>query len=304
MINFTQEFDSAWERIYIILFGPFDFGKWFAIGLSAFLAGLLHSGFGSSYHTNNYHYDNGLNFTSGTMPNFDFHQWINSISPALGGLQIGLILLVGLIALAFIFAIILLVYWLGARGQFMLLDNIVRNRGAIAWPWHYYSRQANSLLGFYLLYLVIYVAVLLPFLVLALVWGLPLLQQHRWPEGWEIVGFSVLGLVGLGIFLALKLCLFIFREFGIAIMFRQGLLAWPAFWASARLVQQHPGSVVVFVLLRLAIAVGVAVLTLIFCCTMLPCFCLSVIPYVGTVLLLPVIIYVRCFTLDCLAQFG
>jgi hypothetical protein len=28
------------------------------------------------------------------------------------------------------------------------------------------------------------------------------------------------------------------------------------------------------------------------------------IPYVGTVLLLPVVVYVRCFTLDCLSQFG
>jgi hypothetical protein len=27
-------------------------------------------------------------------------------------------------------------------------------------------------------------------------------------------------------------------------------------------------------------------------------------PYIGTVLLLPVLVYVKCFTLDCLSQFG
>ena len=37
MINFTQAFDLAWERMLVILFRPFDLGKWFVIGFSAFL---------------------------------------------------------------------------------------------------------------------------------------------------------------------------------------------------------------------------------------------------------------------------
>ncbi len=51
MINFTRAFDSAWERMSIILFRPFDLGKWFVIGFGAFLAGLLSggNGFNSSY---------------------------------------------------------------------------------------------------------------------------------------------------------------------------------------------------------------------------------------------------------------
>ncbi len=67
------------------------------------------------------------------------------------------------------------------------------------------------------------------------------------------------------------------------------------------LIRQHAGSVVIFVLLRIAIFIGVAILSLILCCV--TC-CTAMIPYVGTVMLLPVLIYVRCFTLDCLAQFG
>jgi len=59
--------------------------------------------------------------------------------------------------------------------------------------------------------------------------------------------------------------------------------------------------VVVFVLIRIAIFIGVAVLSIILCCV--TC-CTALIPYVGTVMLLPVLVYVRCFTLDCLAQFG
>ena len=84
-------------------------------------------------------------------------------------------------------------------------------------------------------------------------------------------------------------------------MFRQNLPALPAFRQSMGLVSRFPGSVVVFVLLRIAIFIGVAILSVIVCC--LTC-CIGTLPYIGTVILLPVLIYVKCFTLDCLAQFG
>jgi hypothetical protein len=183
----------------------------------------------------------------------------------------------------------------------MFLDNIVRNRGAISWPWQYYARQANSLFGFYLLFLVISFAIFLPIIIVAVVMCIPLFMQHRWPGGGEITGFVGLGLIYLALAVVVGFILFIFREFGIPLMFRQGLLARPAFWESMNLIRQHTGSVVVFVLLRIAIFIGVAILSLIICCA--TC-CIGALPYIGTVILLPVLVYVRCFTLDCLAQFG
>ena len=65
----------------------------------------------------------------------------------------------------------------------MFLDNIVRNRGAISWPWQYYARQANSLFGFYLLLMVISFAVIIPIIVGAVILCIPLFQQSRWPGG-------------------------------------------------------------------------------------------------------------------------
>jgi len=216
-------------------------------------------------------------------------------------MQAGLIVLLVLVIIGVGFAFILLLYWLGARGQFMFLDNIVRNRGAISWPWNYYARQANSLLGFYLLFLVISFMIFLPILIVVVVMCIPLFTQHRWPEGGEIAGFVVLGLIYLALAVVVSCVLFIFREFGVPLMFRQGLLARPAFRASMRLISQHTGSVVVFVLLRFAIFIGVAILSLLICCA--TC-CIGALPYIGTVILLPALVYVRCFTLDCLAQFG
>jgi hypothetical protein len=148
---------------------------------------------------------------------------------------------------------------------------------------------------------VISLAIFLPILIAVIVMAIPFFQQNRWPAGEEIGGFVALGLVYLILAMIVSFVLFVFREFGIPLMFRHGLLARPAFRESMNLIRQHTGSVVVFVLLRIAIFIGVAVLSLILCCA--TC-CIELIPYIGTVILLPVLVYVRCFTLDCLAQFG
>jgi len=303
MINFTRAFDSAWERMNIILFRPFDIGKWFAIGLSAFLAGLLEggNGFNSSFNTNSFNNDRFNKSGGGQNQAFDWHQIHTQIGTALSGIQGGLIILLVCATIVFVFALILLIYWLGARGEFMFLDNIVRNRGAIAWPWNRYSRLANSLFFFYLIFVVLSFAVFLPIIIAVVLMCIPLYQQNRWPGTDEIIGFIVLGLVYFILAIALSFILFIFRELGVPLMFRNGLLARPAFWAAMNLIRQHPGSVILFVLLRMAIFIGVAILSIIICCA--TC-CIELIPYVGTVLLLPALIFVRCFTLDCLAQFG
>ena len=303
MIDFTRAFDSAWERMHVILFRPFNFGKWCAIGFSAFLAGFLQggNGFNSSFNTNSFNPNSFSKYGGGQSPKFDLHQFNANISHAVSGMQMGIIVLVALVTIVLVIGFILLFCWLGSRGQFLFLDNIVRNRGEISWPWQYYARQANSLFGFYLLIVVISFAVFLPIIIVAVVMCIPLFQQHRWPVGAEITGFVILGLIYVALGVVFNFILFVFREFGVPLMFRHGQLARPAFWASMNLIRQHTGSVVVFVLLRLALFIGVAILSLIICCA--TC-CVGTLPYIGTVILLPVLVYVRCFTLDCLAQFG
>ena len=211
MIDFTRAFDSAWERMHVILFRPFDFGKWCAIGLSAFLAGFLQggNGFNSSFNTNNFSNNSFNKYGGGQTPKFDLHQFNSNLTHAISSMQVGLIVLISLVIIAFVFAFILLLYWLGARGQFMFLDNIVRNRGAISWPWQYYARQANSLFGFYLLFLVISFAIFLPILIVAVVMCIPLFTQHRWPGGGEITGFVVLGLSYLAVAIVASCVLFV-----------------------------------------------------------------------------------------------
>jgi hypothetical protein len=292
MINFTRAFELAWERMVVILFRPFDLGKWFTIGFSAFLAGLLAggNGFSGSYGNNTFNKNN-------TSFNYDTN--MHSFNSAFSGLQTGIMILLVLVIFLVVLALILLVYWLGARGQFLFLDNLVRNRGAIAWPWQAYARQGNSLFLFYLLYFVICLAVFLPLTLLGFWAAWPLLQQHRWPQGGEIPVFVLLGLVFLFISVALTVVLFLFREWGVPLMFRNGLPARTAFRETWTLVGRNPGNAFLFVVLRIALFVALIVVSIIVCCG--TC-CLGALPYLGTVFLLPALVYIKCFSLDCLAQ--
>jgi len=289
----------------VILFRPFDLGKWFVIGFSAFLAGLLTGGNGinGSFNGNNFQPDkfraSTSSSSSGTAP--DLHQLNTQIRQAFSGLDLGLIIFIGVLVVVLFIALTLLLIWLGARGQFMFLDNIVRNRAEISLPWRFYARQANSFFLLYLLLSLLSFVLLVPLVVVGILMALPLFHQGRWPVGGEIRGFLALGAVYIGISIVVTIVLFVFREFGIPIMFRQGLLVRPAFVAAMKLIGTYPGSIAVFLLLRIAIFIGVVILCFILCC--LTC-CIGTLPYLGTVLLLPVLIFVRCFTLDCLGQFG
>ena len=305
MIDFTRAFDSAWERMHVILFRPFDFGKWCAIGLSAFLAGFLQggNGFNSTYNGNSFN-NNSLNPaqpTTGPAPKLDFHQFNSNLSHAMAGMQTGMIVLLSVLFIIAIFGFVLLLYWLGARGQFMFLDNVVRNRGAIAWPWTNYARQANSLFLFFLLLFVIIVAVMIVLVGGAALVAIPLFIHKQGPSGVQIALFVVLGILYLLFFTVFGVVTFVFRELGVPLMFRNGLMARAAFVESMKLAMRYPGSIALFVLLRIAIFIAVAVLSIIICCA--TC-CIGALPYIGTVFLLPVLVYVKCFTLDFLAQCG
>jgi hypothetical protein len=304
MIDFTRAFDSAWERMVIILFRPFDLGKWCVIGFSAFLAGLLLGGNGSNgsafSNLSNLEKPFSNRMASPALPSLDMGQ-INANWPqSLPELPMAVMILVLVLVLPIVLAFALFLVWLGVRGQFLLLDNIVRNRAEISWPWQNYARQANGLFLFYVLLRIVAFVAIMPILLVGFFLGLPFWRHHRWPEGGEVVNFVILGLIYFLLVLVLDCLLFIYREFGFPLIFRNGLTALAAFRESMGLIGRFPVSIAIFILLRLALSLAVVVLSLITCCFC----CIGALPYVGTVVLLPALIYVRCFTLDCLAQFG
>jgi hypothetical protein len=130
---------------------------------------------------------------------------------------------------------------------------------------------------------------------------IPSFHSHHWPTGATLVMLILLSIAYVGVVIAYAVAFFLFRDWGIPLMFRNGLTVREALWETWRLVTLKPGSTALFVLLRIALWIALAILSLVACCV--TC-CVAALPYLGTVVLLPALIYVRCFSLDCLAQFG
>jgi hypothetical protein len=299
MINFTRAFDTAWERMTIILFRPFDIGKWFVMGFSAFLAGLLSggNGFNSSFNVNTkgHPFDFSVQQQQQTLNNE-----MTRLGTVLQSYQAGVLILFVVLIMVFVLAFAVLLYWLGARGQFLFLDNIVRNRAAIADPWGGYARHGNGVFVFYLILMGLSLVVVMFLGVAAVILAWSSLMTRTWPVGPALGGLIALGVGYFLLCLALGCFLFLFREWGMPLMFRNGLTVRAALGETWRLICRYPGTAILFILLRIALWLALAILSFIACC----CCCLTILPYLGTLVLLPALVYVKCFSLDVLAQFG
>jgi len=278
-IEIFKPFGEAFELMKKVLFKPFEFKKWLVIGFAAFIAG--HFGGG------------GFNFPlrgkkfpfepsqAASVPNLE--QWKPWLPIAIPAFVILVLLL------------ILLFLWLKARGNFVFTDCIVCNRGTIVNPWREYRKEGNSYFGF----------------ILALAFGTMIIFALMF------VFFAALGLLGHGRTTAvtsvgLLVFLFLFFFFLVVfinvttyfmpfVMYRQRCSAVDAFREVLRLIAGNIGVFVLFCLFGFVLLLAMIMIGAIVSC--LTC-CIAALPYVGTVILLPVYICLRAFGLCFLRQFG
>ncbi len=274
-IRLIRPFEEAFELMKVILFRPFDLAKWCVIGFAAFLASLS----GGGYHFNFGNWGNHSSSGSG-------FSWRDT-SPWLL-LVIGVALLLGV-------AIFVVLWWVGCRGRFIFTDCLVRNRAAIAEPWRNYRREGNSLFLFSL-------AAIAIILLLGALCALPVVLL--WIET-QSDGFSWPGLVALlfliPFFILLIVCFAMAQHFMVPIMYGQRCLARIAFGKVIALAGSYPGDLLLYVLFSIGLAMATGVLVVALMCA--TC-CLVLIPYVGTVIMLPIFVVYQAFLLFYLRQFG
>jgi hypothetical protein len=292
----AEPVSPAFERMKLMLFRPFDFGKWFVIGFCAWLAylGEAGSGFpGGNFNTGNHSQGTGPDFRHGleqarsfVLNNLD---WIVPVA----AIVIFLCLALGVVFL-----------WLNSRGKFMFLHCVALNKAEVIEPWDKFEHEGNSLFWFRIVLSLIAAVLTLPLLATIAVLILRMIY-HGEPDLTGIVAAACLALV----FFALAIVFAIIKKFTVdfvvPIMFLRGgkcRAAWKEFYG---LLLANSGQFVLYILFQIVLSMAIGAIVfgaiIITCCI---AGCLMALPYLGTVLLLPVLIFKRAYPLYYLAQFG
>ena len=206
--------------------------------------------------------------------------------------------MVAVVVLAlFFFALVIALTWLKARGNFIFTDCVVRNRAAIVEPWREYRKEGNSYFLFQLA--VMFAVLLLAGLILASFIGLAWLKQGAGETG----SITLIGLlVFLGLFwVSIVIFVSIATYFMVPVMYRRRCRAVEAFRDVTRLIWHHLGSFFLLCLFGMVLILAVLMIGAIVTCA--TC-CLAALPYLGTVILLPLFVCLRAFGLLFLRQFG
>ena len=281
-IEIFKPFGEAFELTNKILFQPFDLKKWLVIGFAAFLSGHLGGV--------------GFNFPS-PFGDFQSHRATQDVIPAhLEQWKPWLVAAVVVLALLF-FAFVIALTWLKARGHFIFTDCVVRNQAAIAGPWREYRKEGNS----YFLFLlgVMFAILLLAGLILASAFGLGWLKQGAAETG-SIA--SLVLIVFLFVFWAsIVIFVSIATYFMVPVMYRRRCRAIEAFRDVTLLMIHNVGSFFLFCLFGIVLILAMLMIGAIVTCA--TC-CLAALPYIGTVILLPIFVCLHAFTLVFLRQFG
>jgi hypothetical protein len=295
-INVVEPVSPAFERVKLVLFQPFDLGKWFVIGFCAWLAYLGEGGAGTgggNYNFGNHQGRSGTDFRHGLDQARDW--LLNNLDWIL---PLGVFLIVVLLGLG------LLLMWLNSRGKFMFLHCVALNRAEVTEPWNKYASEANSLFWFRLGLCFTGMILMLPPMGIIAVMVLKMVSRGE-PDVGGIVTSVFLALVLFLVAIVFAVIKKFMVDFVVPIMLLRRVKCLAAWKEFHRLSSAHFWQFVLYLLFQIVLGMGIGALIvmaiLVTCCC---AGCLMALPYLGTVLLLPVLIFKRAYPLYFLAQFG
>ncbi|MFZ1614617.1 MAG: hypothetical protein WAT51_10620 [Holophaga sp.] len=279
MPSVVQSTRSAIHHTERILFSPFEIQRWFALGFTAFLASL---GGGFRMHSN------GLPKEWPALG-----EWIQAHLPLAIALGIALLLLV--------LAVLVVLNWIACRGQFMFLDNVIHNRTAIREPWQRFRQPANQLFVFQL---ILGAGILVGLLLLVgigaggAIFLRPVFEQLG--HAGRITAIAVLVVAALALFLGLIFFALVLQDFLVPLVYLKNLKPTDALRAFLRdLLPGHGWDLCRFYLMKLLLGLGALIVIVVGGC--LTC-CIGFLPYLSSVLTLPITVMFTCLNLDFLAQ--
>lgn len=284
-IEVVEPLVRAWRRTQQLLFRPFVLGNWAIFGFSAWLALWTGTGGGGNL--------SWLLTPPSNLPD-SFHGTREELSSWFLGAAV--VVIGVLVALALGWTVLRI--WLQSRFDFVFLYHLVEGRTEIAKPWTEHAQQGNSLFLWRLLLGAGFLTLLLLPVALAVGAGLQ--------PGVMSIGALVAGaLLLVPILLVGLFVLFAVNQFVVPIMRAQSSTFLPALSRFRELFGAHPVPILLYTVLYwvLSMAVGMVITAFGFatCCFG---FLLVALPYVGAVVLLPVAVCGRYYSLEFLRQFG
>ncbi len=287
-IAYLEPLNRAWERMKHILWQPFDLPKWLVLGFSAWLAGLADGagGGGWKWVVDDDNVASRARSSSG-----------GELLDSAGELLVWVpVLFLVILAVA---AILVVVLWLSSRAKFIYLDNVIQNRAEIVEPWHRFGSLGNSL---FLWRLAFIVACGLVVLLVALLFLAPA-ATFSVSDALAGLSFAAIALGGMVMIafaiVAAYIALFL-EAFVVPIMYKYELTAMEAWRALIPWLRARPWHFIVYGLFVFALLLCFVVIVGLFC--LFTC-CIVLIPYVGTVILLPFYVFYRLLSVEFLAQF-
>ncbi len=238
------------------LFRPFRFGQWSRLALVGILAAELHAGGcnSGSWHLPISHPRKGHEFVTTSFPPIDPSHFDPARIAQFAGLIVAAILLATI--LFFIFLYINSVF------RFILFDSVLKKRCSITEGWQRWHRAGR---GFFLWQIVFMIA---EFLILGVLIGVPLAVAAA--LGWfhdfqEHVGRTVLGVIFLvGLLLVFTLVVVVVqllaKDFLVPIMALEDVDFADGWNRLLTLIRPEPGKYVVYLLLKIVLAIAAAIL--------------------------------------------
>ena len=291
-ISVIDPIGPAIERVKQVLFRPFDIGKWFAIGFCAWLAGLCQRGTSAP----------SFNFGYEKHKDISIHRAYEYLAQNLHW-----IIPLGLTILLLALALGALLLWLSSRGKFMFLHCIAANEAKIVAPWKKYKNPANSLFVFSFIAGIISFLIFMILAAFALILFLPLINAGDEALFALIPFLLIFILTAVIVGIAFWLFWTVIDDFIVTIQYLRFCRTGEAFKQFFEILSAKKGTFALYflfvLLINFVLGFLVSIAVLIACC-----FCclglLFAIPYIGTVLLLPVLVFRRAYSLYFLRQFG
>ena len=291
-ISVIDPISPAIERAKLLLFKPFDISKWFIIGFCAWLAQLGQGGF-------------NFNFNFPHRRTQDFPQPFHHIKDFVID-NLPWIILSVIIVFILAIAVGLVLTWLNSRGKFMFLHCVAGNKAEVKIPWQKFRKHGNSLFLFRIvLGIISFVIVGVP--VLGIVLLIITMVTGTVPNAASIPGIVIFGLIIFALLIALFLVKKFTLDFVVPIMFLQTASCVAGWREFLTILSVNKARFALYILFQIVIAIAIgAIISIGFCigCCLCCASLLLFIPYIGTVILLPLLVFKRAYSLFYLRQFG